>query len=285
MYGEEDIRSQNQLGSFETVESTSMEDLKSYYTSTISPALARLNVVGAIDQASVESSLGSLNERWLKKDIGDLVVADPEPLKKAAIYFYDVPDAKQSVIVLGYLALAETDADYYPASVMNYILGGGGFASRLTQVLRVDKGYTYRIRSGFSGSEYKGSFKISTSVQSKITLEAAQSIIEILENYASSYSEEDLATTKGYLIKSNARGFESAWAKLNLLDVTSSYNWSSDYIKEREEIVANMTVERIQSLSKQYLDLEQMVWVFVGDAKTEKDRLKELGIGEVVLLN
>ncbi len=285
LYGEEDVRSQNQLGTVEIVKSTSMEDLKAFYAGTINPSLARLNVVGAIDQASVESSLGSLNEKWQKKDIHPLDVADPESIQKTAVYFYDVPDAKQSVITLGYVALAETDADYYPATVMNYILGGGGFASRLTQVLRVDKGYTYGIRSGFMGSGYRGPFGISTSVQSKITLEAAQSIIDILENYGATYSEEDLATTKGYLIKSNARGFESARAKLSLLDRTSAYSWSSDYIREREKIVENMTIDRIQSLSKQYLDMDQMVWVVVGDAKTQKDRLKELGFGEVVLLN
>ena len=285
IYGEEDIRSKNQLGSVETVNSSTMEDLKAYYGRNINPALARLNVVGAIDQASVESSLGSLNERWEKKDIHPMEVADPEPFQKARVCFYDVPDAKQSVIILGYAALAETDADYYPATVMNYILGGGGFASRLTQVLRVDKGYTYGIRSGFNGSGYKGPFRISTSVQSKISLEAAQSIVDIMENYGATYSEEDLATTKGYLIKSNARSFESAWAKLNLLDLTSAYGWSSDYIREREAIVENMTIDRIQSLSKLYLDLDRMVWVVVGDAKTQKDRLKELGFGNVVLLN
>ncbi len=61
--------------------------------------------------------------------------------------------------------------------------------------------------------------------------------------------------------------------------------WSSDYIKDREEVVSNMTVERIQELSDEYLDLGRMVWVVVGDAKTQKDRMKELGLGEAVLLN
>jgi zinc protease len=269
----------------ETVKAATMEDLKEHYDRSINPAMARLNVVGAIDQGNVESSLGSLNERWIRRESQAIKVVDSEPFKEDAVYFYDVPDAKQSIILLGYKALAETDADYYPATVMNYILGGGGFASRLTQELRVDKGYTYGILSGFLGSAYKGPFRIATSVQSKITLEAAQSIVDIVENYGETYSEADLATTKGYLIKSNARGFESAWAKLNLLNVCSTYGWSSDYVKEREEVVANMTVERIQELSEEYLDLGRMVWVVVGDAKTQKDRLKELGFGEVVLLN
>ena len=54
---------------------------------------------------------------------------------------------------VGYPALAQTDKDFYPATVMNYILGGGGFASRLTQELRETKGYTYGINSGFSGTK------------------------------------------------------------------------------------------------------------------------------------
>jgi len=285
IYGKEDIRSHNQLGTVETVKSTSMEDLKAYYEHTINPAAARLNVVGAIDRRSVESSLSSLSNRWLKKELRTVEFADRETYQRTSIYFYDIPDAKQSVIMLGYLALAETDADYYPATVMNYILGGGGFASRLTQELRVDKGYTYGIRSGFKGSEYKGPFRISTSVQSKITLEAAQSIVDIMENYGATFSEEDLATTRGYLIKSNARGFESAWAKLSLLDVCSAYGWTPDYIREREEIVNRMTIKRIQELSAKYLHMDRMVWVVVGDADTQKERLTELGFGEVVWLN
>lgn len=285
IYGKEDIRSLNQLGSIETLGSMNMEDLKEHYERNISPSTARLNIVGAVDQLSVVSSVESLNEKWLKKEMAPIQVSDPEPVQNAAIYFYNVPNAKQSVIYVGYPALAETEADYYPATVMNYILGGGGFASRLTQELRVEKGYTYGIRSAFAGSEYKGPFRIATSVQSKITLEAAQSIQSIVENYGATFSEADLATTKGYLIKSNARLFESAWAKLSLLEKISSYNWTQDYIKEREDIVKNITVEDIQALSDEYLDLNKMIWVVVGDSQTQMKRMKELGFGEPVLIN
>jgi zinc protease len=285
IYGEKDIRSLNELGSPETVIATTMKDLKDHYEESINLAIARLNVVGAVDKEEVMSSLSSLNKRWLKKDVVPVRISDPKPLEKAMLGFYNVPNAKQSVIYLGYPALAETDPEYYPATVMNYILGGGGFASRLTQELRVEKGYTYGIRSVFTGSTYKGLFRISTSVQSKISLEAAQTIQKILLNYAASFSEDDLATTKGYMIKSNARRFESAWAKLSLLEKISAYNWSYDYIKEHEEIVKEMNVERIQALAEKYLDLNHMIWLVVGDADTQMDRLKELGYGAPVMLN
>jgi zinc protease len=285
IYGEEDIRAKNLLGTVEIIRSLNMEDLKAYYAQSMNPSQVRINVVGAIGQEEVITSLNTLENQWQQIEVSPISISDPEAFEETALYFYDVPNAKQSMIYLGYPALAETDADYYPAYVMNYILGGGGFASRLTQELRVEKGYTYGIRSEFSGTGYRGPFSISTSVQSKITLEAAQSIQRIVKEYGSSFTEADLATTKGFLIKSNARSFESARAKLNYLDKMGRYNWSPDFIREQEAIVKDMNIEKIEALAETYLDLDQMVWLVVGDANSQMKRIKELGVGEPVLLN
>ena len=168
---------------------------------------------------------------------------------------------------------------------MNYILGGGGFASQLTQELRESKGYTYGIRSRFSGTEAVGPFTISSSVRSNVTLESLQSIKSIVDHYPESFSDKDLETTKGFLIKSNSRAFETASAKLNMLENISKYNWPYDYVKQREAIVSNMTKNQIQELARQYLDSGKMYWLVVGDRKTQLDRLKDLGFGDPILLN
>jgi len=194
-------------------------------------------------------------------------------------------DAKQSMLRFGYPALSITDADYYPAVIMNYILGGGGFASRLTQELREGKRYTYGISSFFSGSHAVGPFTIASGVRSNVTYESSQLIKDIVQNFAGNYTEADLATTKSFLTKSNTRAFETAGAKLNLLDNVTKYNWSPDYVLQREKIVKNMTVEKIRSLSNKYLDTNKMVWLVVGDAKTQLEPLKKLGFGDPVLLN
>ena len=168
---------------------------------------------------------------------------------------------------------------------MNYILGGGGFASRLTQELREGKGYTYWIGSSFSGSHAVGPFTIASGVRSNVTYEALQLVKDIVEKFGDTYTEADLSTTKSFLTKSNTRAFETAGAKLNLLDNVTKYNWSSDYVLQREKIVINMTVEKIRSLSKKYLDVNKMVWLVVGDAKTQLEPLKKLGFGDPVMLN
>ena len=285
IYGKDNIRSRNILGTIESAASITLDDLKAFYAKNLSPTVARIHVVGAVNKAKIVNSLANLNKNWKAKPVSIPNYETPKAPAKSQIYFYDVPDAKQSVIRFGYPALAATDADFYPATVMNYILGGGGFASQLTQQLREGKGYTYGIGSGFAGTRSPGAFTIASGVRSNVTFESAQLVKEILQNYGKNYSEQDLETTKSFLIKSNARAFETAGAKLAMLENISKYGWKYDYVKSREGIVKAMTVEQIKVLSGKYLNTDKMIWLVVGDAKTQLPRLKELGFGEPILLN
>ncbi|MGI9055189.1 MAG: M16 family metallopeptidase, partial [Pyrinomonadaceae bacterium] len=284
IYGKDNIRSRNILGTIESVNAITLDDLKAFYAKNISPSVGRMHIVGALDKSKITSSLKGINNNWKSKKVEIPEYKTLSAPTKSQIYFYDVPDAKQSVIRFGYPALAQTDPDFYPATVMNYILGGGGFASQLTQQLREGKGYTYGINSNFSGTRSPGAFAISSGVRSNVTLESAQLIKSILQDYPKNYSEKDLETTKGFLIKSNARAFETAGAKLNMLENISKYGWKYDYVKGREQIVKNMTVQQIKDLSQKYLDADKMILLVVGDAKTQLPRLKELGFGEPILI-
>lgn len=285
VYGEENILSKNPIGTINTVETITLDDLKAFYEKNISPSMADFMVVGATDQQKVESVLSGIENNWRGAEVEIPEFVKPEPITEPIVYFYDVPGAKQSVLNFGYLAMPETDPDYYPATVMNYILGGGGFASRLTQELREGKGYTYGIRSGFNGNELPGAFQISSGVRTNVTLESAALVKQILEDYPTTFTETDLATTKSFLLKSNARRFETLGAKLNMLYNVSTYGWEPDYVKEREQIVRDITIEDISELAEEYANPNKMIYVIVGDAETQMHRLEELGFGKPVLVN
>ena len=285
IYGEGNIRSQNILGSIKSVEEITLDDLKSYYDNYISPSVTRMHVVGDLGKVNIIASLQNLITGWESKEVSIPTFDAPVRPENAQVYFYDIPDSKQSMLQIGYPALASTNPDYYPAVVMNYILGGGGFASRLTQELREGKGYTYGIRSSFTGGKIAGPFSISSGVRSNVTYESAQLVKDILSDYPSTYSAADLETTKSFMIKSNARAFETAGAKLNMLENISEFGWDSDYVKDQEQLVNEMTVERIQELSGKYLDPNQMIWLIVGDAKTQLAGLEKLGFGKPILIN
>lgn len=189
------------------------------------------------------------------------------------------------MIRIGYPALAATDADFYPADIMNYRLGGGGFSSQLTQELREGKGYTYGIGSSFDGTNTKGPFTIYSGVRSNVTFESVSLIKEILDQYGANFNANDLDVTKSYLIKSNARAFETMGSKLEMLYDISNYNFANDYAKQRENIVKNISIDDIKKLSNKYLNTNKMIYLIVGDAETQLKKLEQIGFGTPVLLN
>ena len=285
IYGKDSIYAKNLLGTVDSANKITLDDLRAFYARSISPASARLHIVGSLDGKAAIKPFAAMAKQWKGKPNTIPAVTVPAAPAASKIYFYDVPNASQSVLRIGYPALAQTNADFYPASVANFTLGGGGFASRLTMQLREGKGYTYGISSGFNGTKIPGAFVIGSGVRSNVTLESLALIKSILADFGSTFTDADLETTKSSLIKSNARAFETANAKLNLLSNMSKYGWKSDYVKDRENIVRGMTVERIREISSKYFDEDKMIWLVVGDAKTQLPRLKELGFGEPVLLN
>lgn len=285
IYGENNILSHDNFGTKESVEAITLDDLKTYYNTYFSPNITKFHVVGAVSQAEVSRSLTSLNDKWASKEVSFPEIAEIKHPETSKIYFYDFPGAKQSVLNFGYPAIAATHADFYPASLMNYRLGGGGFASQLTQELREGKGYTYGVRSGFTGSSIEGTFLISSGVRSNVTYESTALIKEILENYGKNFNENDLEITKGYMLKSGARAFETLNSKLSMLSNISNYNYPVDYAKQREATVKALTVEEVKALAEKYIRPDRMIYVIVGDAATQLVKLDQLGLGKPVLLN
>ncbi len=285
VYGDDNILSNNPIGTTNTVENITIEDLKQYYNTYIVPSTASLLVVGATNKAEVADAFSGISTRWDGKDVFFPEFKIPESPSESKVYFYDVPGAKQSVLRLGYLAMPETDPDFFPSNVMNYILGGGGFASRLMLEVREAKGYTYGIRSGFTGTELPGTFTLSSSVRTNVTLESLLLVKQIMEDYPTTFTDTDLQNTQSSLLKSNARSFETLNAKLSILRRISDYGWDADYVKEQEQIVRDITIEDISELASSYANPSKMIYVVVGDAETQMNRLEELGFGKPILVN
>ncbi|WP_105102228.1 M16 family metallopeptidase [Microbulbifer pacificus] len=280
-YGKDSIRGHDILGSEASVAAITMDDLKAFHRNYLSPTVSRAHVVGDISQTQFMTAAKTLNKSWGKRDV---TVPDPKSVAAApGIYFVDVPDAKQSVLRIGRPAMSALSKDYYPAVFTNYILGGGGFASRLTQQLREGKGYTYGIRSAIDGEKDLGTFVIGSGVRANVTAESVQLINDILKDYAPTYSEQDLETSRSYLVRSNARAFETARAKLGLLENMSHYGWPADYVRQREAIAKAMTVKDVQRIAGEYMQPDSMIWVVVGDRASQFERLQKLGQGDVVL--
>ncbi len=282
LYGDH-ILAESSYGTPVGVAALTLDDLRAYHASALVPGTAAFLVAGAVSPAEATAPLATLASRW--EDRPAPTIPDPPRWSgdRAGLYFIDIPGAAQSVLNIGYLALARTDDDYHPATVMNFRLGGGGFASDLTQVLREGKGYTYGVGSSFQGGHYPGPFRIGSSVRSNVTLESLEIVRDMLETYGPTFDEADLEATQGFLLRSNARAFETLGAKLGVVRAVSDYGFPPDYVLRQEQTVRDMTVERVRELAARYLGSD-MVWLVVGDAATQLGRLEALGLGMPTVL-
>lgn len=284
-FGDRHIYSRHPLGTESSVAALTMDDLKRFHAANLAPNIASFRIVGAVDQARVKATLQDLGAKWARRDVVIPTYAPPQAPTTSKVYFYDLPGAKQSIFAFGYPALKRADPDFYSANVMNYILGGGGFASRLTQQLREGKGYTYGINSGLSGGVRYGTFQLSSGVRSNVTLEAAELTKSILTDFGGTYTEADLGVTKSFLTKARARSFETTGAKLGYLGAIADYGLPVDFPQREQAIVDAMTVDQVKALAGRYVRPGAMTYVVVGDAVTQAKRLEALGFGAPVMIN
>ena len=124
LYGENHIFSYPTSGTEESVEAITMDDLRAFYEKNFSPSISRFHIVGKIDQATVMSGLKGLESEWAAKEVEIPTYEVANNRDKSSLYFVDVPNAKQSVLNVGYIGMQRTDPDYYAATVMNHKLGG-----------------------------------------------------------------------------------------------------------------------------------------------------------------
>ncbi|MEL6922577.1 MAG: pitrilysin family protein [Bacteroidota bacterium] len=278
IYGDDNILSNNTSGTVETVQSITIDDLKNYYAKNFSPSISSFHVVGAISQEEVMKAMKQLEANWENRTVAIPDYAATMEVDAPGIYFVDVPGSKQSVIRVGKPAMKGSDDEFYAATVVNHRLGGS-FNSDLNQTLREEKGYTYGARSFIPRRMNTSYFAASSGVRSNVTKESVEIFKDIISNYADSFDAEDLEATKNVLIKQNARAFETLNQKMGILQNISTYNLPKDYISQQESVVSNMTIDRAKELIKKHMDPAKLRYIVVGDAETQFDRLKEVGLG------
>jgi len=282
VYGTNNILFNEAAGTIKSVEKIKLTDLKNYYDHYFAPSVAKISIVGDITQEKAVSLFNGLKD-WKTKDVKIPEVSSITSAKPG-IYFVDVPNAKQSQVFVGHSGPSFIDPDYYKAVVINYKLGGD-FNGILNMILREKKSFTYGARSGFTGAAYVGQFLASTAVQSNSTFETTQIIRDEIKKYTEGIAKEDLDQVKSTLLKSNSGKFETLQQLNEMLGPIVTYNFPFDYIKKREAIVQKMTSEEHAKLSQKLIHPDKLIYLIVGDKATQFDKLKELGLGDPILLD
>lgn len=283
-YPEGHILSYAFYGPKDKLETVTLDDLKTFYKANYTQNGMLVRIVGDVSEADVKSSLKPIAGAWEKAAAPPAKLAAPNAVNKTQIYFYDIPDAKQSVLQIERQALTAKDKDYALAGAINFPLGGI-YTSELMTELRVNKGYTYGIGSGFSGELDTGLFSIGSSVRTNATLESLELINEIVSSYGPDFTQADLDTMKEALLRGQALKDETLGDKLGTVQNISFYGYPNDYKSRNAEQIKSMSLEDMKALAAQHLRTDAMRILVVGDAASQLDRLKSLGFGEPILLN
>lgn len=196
MYGKNTSR-----GEFETVESINkiqLADVQNTYKKYYAPDNAYLVIVGDVKFDQVKPLIEKAFSGWKKVNTPIAPLEPASNVAKTEINVVDVPSAVQSVVSLNNLNnLKMKDANYFPATIANYILGGGGEA-RLFMNLREKNGFTYGAYSSMVASKYSPQFSASASVRNEVTDKAVKEFMNEL-NAISTVKPEELANAKAKL--------------------------------------------------------------------------------------
>ncbi|MCY1660704.1 M16 family metallopeptidase [Chryseobacterium sp. SL1] len=196
MYGKNTSR-----GEFETVESINkiqLADVQNTYKKYYAPDNAYLVIVGDVKFDQVKPMVEKAFSGWKKTNTPVSPLEPASNVAQTEINVVDVPSAVQSVVSLNNLnTLKMKDPNYFPATIANYILGGGGEA-RLFMNLREKNGFTYGAYSNLSASKYSPQFSASASVRNEVTDKAVKEFMNEL-NAISTVKPEELANAKAKL--------------------------------------------------------------------------------------
>ena len=243
------------LGIREDIDKIEKKDLESFLNNNLT-----------LENLFVAAS-GDINESELKKYLEKYFIKfDKEkkvnkvPIHKKNIkpnIFLHKKDLRQSSILFAGEGISKTDPYFYPAYVMNYILGGGGFFSRLTTEVREKRGLVYSVYSYLYRYDKYNFFKIIKEELVKIKNQGV--------------TESELNDAKNYLINSYVLRLDSNKKVASILLNTQMDGLNTDFFKKRNDYINSVSLEDIKVVAKKILDENQIFFLIIGNPSNLKN--------------
>jgi zinc protease len=253
-------------GTAASLKTITRDDLVKFHNDHIGRDRLKIAAVGPIDAKTLA--------RLLDETFGGLTVLGPvpaiAPMKLLAASKIQIikRDNPQSVVEFGAPGVTFADKDFMPAYVMNHILGGGGFASRLMDEIREKRGLTYGISTSLAVFEGGGLVLGGFSTRNESAGEAYQLLLaEIARMAKDGATDKELQDAKTYLTGSYALRFDSNDKIANQLLAYRVLGYPIDYLGRRNDMIRAVTKADVARAAMRLLKPEQFVFVVVGAPK------------------
>jgi zinc protease len=229
----------------------------------------------------IDEVIAGLPETSELPETADIVLPELEPSDPIIV---ELPQPQTLVQFTG-PGLKRDDPDFFPAYVLNYTYGGGGFESRLMQTLRVQQGLTYGIYTDINPGEHVQTWGGSGQTKNESAGDFIRGIkIEMQDFVDNGVTEEELADAKAYLTGSYPLGFDSNAKIAGQMMGVRQENLGIGYFDSRNEMVRAVTLEDVNRVAKEYLDPSSYLFIAVGEPEgiTDEEFETEDAAGEVV---
>ncbi|MDB5894808.1 MAG: peptidase [Rhodoferax sp.] len=253
-----------------TLDRIETRDMQAFYSRMVLPCRATVSLVGAIDKARADALVTTLLSR-IATPGGQacqplLPVPEVQPL--AAPRDLRIPFASaQAHVLMGQPGFKRDDPDFFALTVGNYVLGGGGFVSRLTAEVREKRGLSYSVYSYFAPGLHAGAFTIGLQTRPDQATQAVDVSREVLARFvAEGPTQAELQAAKDNLIGGFALRIDT---NRKLLDNVANIAWNQlplDYLDHWTERVEKITVADVKAAFARKLQPAKMVTVVVGGA-------------------
>jgi zinc protease len=250
-------------GTTASIEDISRDDLENYVRRVFGRDKLVISVVGDIDAKTLGETLdhvfGGLPANSELTPVAD---AAPPLGPTREIIEMDVP---QSVAQFGHRGISRKDPDFMPAYVLNYIIGGGGFSSRLMEEVREKRGLAYSVHSNLFPFQHGAVFVGNVATKN----EAVGQSLDVIESELRRLAEQgptadELADAKSYLTGAYALRFESSSSIANQLLWIEIEDLGIDYVDRRNEQVEAVTLADIKRVAKRLIEADRLITTIVG---------------------
>jgi len=252
-------------GTIDSLDHISRQDIIDFHNTFFAPNNAIMSVVGDISRDELKALLNRHLGQWKQKNIPLTPLPNISTKDKSTVLRVN-KDLTQANIILGHLGLSRDNPDYYAVMVMNYILGGGGFASRLMDNIRDNKGLAYDVHSFFSASKFSGSFRAGLQTKNESANAAIDEVLREMERMRTEpVSDRELQDAKSYLTGSFPLRIDSNSKIAGFVLAVEFNSLGLDYVDKYPFFINAVTQEDILRVAKKYLDTKNYVLVVVGN--------------------
>ncbi len=241
-------------GDEKTVPTITRKDLVAFHDTYYRPNRAIMAIVGDIRESEALALVNRHFGTWAKKAVAAPPVPSPEPLQKSVLKLID-KDLTQATVALGHVGIDRRNPDFYAVSVMNYILGGGGFSSRLVNRIRDEQGLAYDVDSGFTANVMPGRFAVTLQTRNAAANQAiAAALAEIRRIRTEPVSDQELADAKAYLIGSFPLRLDTTGKLAGLLTAVELHGLGLSYFDDYPKAIVAITKADILRAAQTYIN-------------------------------